>query len=133
MTETTSAAEDKAAPVSANPAVVRCCEAYARAYKDAKKQGRSDYGASLYAEKAFRAAMPPLSGSENIRVFIACVAHGMLIEAIEGPVGARLLYAAQVAHCTIRTQPAPPKSRSKCPPPGGPIHRLFASKESLNT
>jgi hypothetical protein len=110
MTETTPEAEGKPTPVSANPAVVRCCEAYACAYKDAKKQGKSDNGASLYAEKAFRAAMPLLSGSENIRDFIACVAHDMLIGAIAGPDGARLLYAAQVAHSTIRIQPPPPKS-----------------------
>jgi hypothetical protein len=114
MTETTPDAEDKTAPVSSNLAVVRCCEAYVLAYKDAKKQERSDYGASLFAAKAFRAAMPSLSGSDNIRNFIACVAHGMLLGAIEGPDGARLLYAAQVAHTTtVRTQSPPPKSRSK--------------------
>jgi hypothetical protein len=35
--------------------------------------------------------MPQLSGQENIRDFIACVAYGMLIKAITGPDGARLL------------------------------------------
>jgi hypothetical protein len=116
MTESTQAsltpeAVGNTAPVSSNLAVVRCCEAYACAYKAARKRGKGDIFASLYAEKAFRAAMPSLSGSENIRDFIACVAHGMLIEAIAGSNGARLLYAAQVAHSTIRTQSPPPKSR----------------------
>jgi hypothetical protein len=41
--------------------------------------------------------MPPLLGAENIREFIACVAHGMLIGAIENKDATRLLYAAQVA------------------------------------
>jgi len=119
--------------VPENPAIARCLSAWARAYKEEKAIKNDHYEAVRKGNHGYRKAMPRLSGYENIRDFIACVAHGMLIEAIEGPVGARLLYAAQVAHCTIRTQPAPPKSRSKCPPPGGPIHRLFASKESLNT
>ena len=115
MNETTQtspapAAEDKASPVSAKPAIARCCDAYTRAYEAARDRGKGDVFASLDAEKAFRNAMPPLSGYENIRDFIACVAHGMLIDAIAGPDGARLLYAAQVAHSTFRGQPAPLKS-----------------------
>ena len=39
--------------------------------------------------------------------FIACVAYGMLIEAISGCDGARLLYAAQVAQSALRTPPGP--------------------------
>jgi hypothetical protein len=41
--------------------------------------------------------MPPLSGARNIRDFVACVAHAMALTAIDGPDGARFLYAAQVA------------------------------------
>jgi hypothetical protein len=48
--------------------------------------------------------MPQLSGQESIRDFIACVAYGMLIKTIAGPDGARLLYAAQVANSTVRSQ-----------------------------
>ena len=118
MTETTIDAAAKTAPVSSNLAVVRCCEAYVLAYRAAKKLDKSNYTTTEEAQKAFRAAMPPLSGLENIRDFIACVAHGMLIKATEGPDRARLLYAAQVAHTTTRTQSPPPKSRSKCPPRG---------------
>ncbi len=113
MTETTQDEADKTAPDSSNLAVVRCCEAYALAGKAEYKKNKNEYAAAREAGKAFRAAMPPLSGSENIRDFIACVAHGMLIKAIEGPDGARLLYAAQVAHTTTdRTQSPPPKSRT---------------------
>lgn len=56
---------------------------------------------------------PPLSGADNIRDFIACVAHGMLIAAIEGPAGARLLYAAQVAHCTLEKPQISRRYRTK--------------------
>ena len=70
---------------------------------------------------AFCKAMPQLSGQENIKDFIACVAYGILIKAIPGPEGARLLYAAQVANSAIRGQrskldklnaPIPPGSLS---------------------
>jgi hypothetical protein len=54
--------------------------------------------------------MPLLSGYESIRDFIACTAHGLLIGAIDGVHGTRLLYAAQVALSSMRSQPAPEKS-----------------------
>jgi hypothetical protein len=44
--------------------------------------------------------MPSLIGAQNIRDFVACVAHGMLLEAIEDRSGGKLLYAAQVAFAT---------------------------------
>jgi hypothetical protein len=71
--------------------------------------------ASKSAGLAYRRAMPPLSGQQSISDFIACVAHGMLIGAIGGNNGTKLLYAAQVALGTIRRQPSPPKAA--CPPP----------------
>jgi hypothetical protein len=54
--------------------------------------------------------LPPLSGFENIRDFIACVAHAMLIGAIMDNLGTKLLYAAQIALTTVRRQPASPKT-----------------------
>jgi hypothetical protein len=53
--------------------------------------------------------MPSLSGPDNIRDFIACVAHGMLIGAIRDTDGARLLYAAQVARGALQNSPAKAK------------------------
>jgi hypothetical protein len=76
----------------------------------AKDQGKGNIFASLQGAEAYRKVLPPLSGHQNICDFIACVAHGMLIEAISGADGSRLLYAAQVANSTIRSQPASPKS-----------------------
>jgi hypothetical protein len=115
MIETTQTApvptgEDKSSPDSANPAVEICSRAYARAYKAAKKEHDSRLYAEDQAERAFRKALPALSGHKNIRDFIACVAYGMLLKAIPGSDGARLLYAAQVAHSTLRGQSAPSKS-----------------------
>ena len=46
---------------------------------------------------AYREAMPPLTGDENIRDFIACVGHGMLLRVIGENEATKLLYAAQVA------------------------------------
>jgi hypothetical protein len=42
--------------------------------------------------------MPSLTGEQNIRDFIACVAHGILLQAIEEKNGGKLLYAAQIAY-----------------------------------
>jgi hypothetical protein len=47
--------------------------------------------------------MPVLAGYENVRNFIACVAHGMLIGVFDESDGTKLLYAAQVA-LTIANQ-----------------------------
>jgi len=78
-------------------AVKRCCKAWKRAY-DAKIAAKGyEFEAKEAASEAYRAAMPTLSGEQNIRDFIACAAHGVLIEAIEGKQGTQLLYAAQVA------------------------------------
>ncbi len=97
---------------STNLAVARCCDAYTTAMKAASARGKGQVFATLDAEKAYRSAMPPLSGYENIRDFIACTAHAMLIGAIDGANGTRLLYAAQVA-ATLVPKPSPTKSASR--------------------
>jgi hypothetical protein len=96
--------------VNANPAVTRCMNAWTRAYKEERAKHKSSFEASQSAEKAYRDAMPPLSGYENIRDFIACVANAMLIGAIMDNQGTKLLYAAQVALTTLRRQPASPQT-----------------------
>ena len=110
MTESTTAAGQAEVslapgPTPLNTAILRCLEAYAIAEQKDKKKGRTDYPGSGAGAKAFRGAMPPLSGYENIRDFIACVAYGMLIEAIRHNDGSQLLYAAQVATSALRCQP----------------------------
>ena len=54
-----------------------------------------------WADKAYRNAMPALSGEEGIRDFVACAAHGLLIGAIREERATKLLYAAQVAITTL--------------------------------
>jgi broad specificity phosphatase PhoE len=90
-----------------NPAVAYCYSEWLRVYKAEKSKGEFWTDASKTASRAYREAMPSLSGQENIRNFVACVAHGMLISAIDGKVGTKLLYAAQVALSTIRGKSAP--------------------------
>jgi hypothetical protein len=104
-----SAAASEPNPALANPAVAHCMSVWERTYKALIAQGNSRAVSDYDASKAYREAMPPLSGYENIRDFIACTAHAMLIGAIEGDQGTKLLYAAQVALCTVRSQPTPPK------------------------
>ena len=90
---------------SANTAIESCCSVWQSVYKAQIAKGKNDVYASRDAAQAYRSAMPPLSGQENIGDFIACVAKRKKIGAIEGSNGTKLLYAAQVALSTIRRQP----------------------------
>ena len=89
-------------PVASNPAILACRNAWAAAYEEVLSEGKSDFSAELKGREAYREAMPPLSGSRNIRNFIACAAHGLLIGAIESKHATSLLYAAQVASSTAK-------------------------------
>jgi hypothetical protein len=88
----------------ANPAVARCCDALERVRAKSEAGIRGTIYPHSDCAAAYRRAMPSLSGLENIRDFIACAAHGMLIGAICATDAARLLYAAQVARGAV--QPA---------------------------
>jgi hypothetical protein len=98
------------APTSA---VQRCCEAFHHTTAAELAKGTDDYTARKLASHAFRNAMPFLTGYANIRDFIACVAHGILLEAIDSKLGAKLLYAAQVALGAYRLRPAETQSELK--------------------
>src|ERR1035437_2917276 len=91
--------------VPENPAIARCMNGWACAYKVEKAETNDHYDAVRKGNLGYRKAMPRLSGYENIREFSACVAHGMLIGAIDADDGTRLLYAAQVALSTVRSKP----------------------------
>lgn len=97
---------DLSGPAMENSAVARCCQAYMQTIQTARKAHKDRFSARTCANEAYRNAMPPLSGSENIRDFIACVAHGILINAINSSDGARLLYASQVAQGALE-KPVP--------------------------
>jgi hypothetical protein len=102
-------------PALKNPAVAHCCDAFERVYKAVWAKKKSDYFALRDAGKAYREAMPPLSGYQSICDFIACTAHGILIEAVSGTSATKLLYAAQVALSTI-----PQQSKNQAPRPETP-------------
>jgi hypothetical protein len=101
----TSAANEPTADQE-NPAVARCMNSWTSAYK---ANNKNEYEASKAAALAYRNAMPRLFGYENICNFIACVAQGILIGAIDRKDSTKLLYAAQVALSSVH-RPAPPKS-----------------------
>ena len=94
---------------AANPAVARCLNAWARANQAERAKGKSKSDASNEADQAYCDAMPPLSGSENISDYIACVAHAMTAQIISPFMSTKLLYAAQAAHMTNRGHSKPSK------------------------
>lgn len=96
-------------PKQARAAIKRCCAAWQRAYdaslEDTLRDDFDKITAAHEADSAYCKAMPPLAGCENIRDFIACTAHGILIDAIPQKSANQLLYAAQVALATLHYEP----------------------------
>ncbi len=85
-------------PSTSNPAVLRCCEAWASTYRAVLATGKSRSTAHIEARDAYSRTLPLLTSPENIRDFIACVAHGYVLGAYVDTTYAKLLYSAQVAH-----------------------------------
>jgi hypothetical protein len=104
---------------SQNPAVSRCCKAWNRAFNASFAREKNNYSAREDAGAAYRDAMPNLSGEQNIRDFIACAAHGILIGAIEEKMSTKLLYAAQVASGALARAEKPPAPNRSPERPGG--------------
>jgi hypothetical protein len=92
-------------PTSNNPAVRQCCDAYLAMHRACLAAGEGNVFSELDAEKAFRAAMPPLSGYQNICNFVACTAHGISIGAINKVQANSFLASAQAALAILRSQP----------------------------
>ena len=98
-------------PIQASAAIKRCCAAWQRAY-DAFMEGKQGSSvekayAKHKAAPAYCEAMPTLAGYESIRDFIACAAHGILIDKIPEKKATQLLYAAQVALSSLKQEPKP--------------------------
>ncbi len=100
----------------ANEAVEFCLLAWNEAFNEHLARGKDDYSATRYAHKAFRQALPDLTGPEKIQAFIACVSRGVLKGAIEPQHASRLLYAAQVARQSL-VSPSKPRSQSSAKKP----------------
>jgi hypothetical protein len=99
-------APESSTAASSNSAISRCLDAWNRAYQANLAKGKGKATAMVNADQAYQQAMPPLSSHQNIRDFIACIAHGVLIHAVSLDCSAKLLYAAQVALSALRQGPA---------------------------
>ena len=82
---------------AASRAVALCTDAWTCEHQSVLETTQSRYLANDAASDAYQRNLPTLIGMDNIRIFIACVANGMLIGAIDGAKASRLLYAAQIA------------------------------------
>ena len=104
---------------SPRPAIRRCRNAWQRAFDAFMAKEKPNSCSRIFARgpasAAFCNAMPMLSGADGIRDFIACGAHGVLIEAIPEKRVGQLLYAAQVALATLQREPKPPASGPQWP------------------
>ena len=107
-------------------ALKRCRDAWQCAYDatyDEGIEGGEDEEESIEeakqaASKAYCSALPVVFDQDGIRNFISCVAHGVLIGAIDEDVSGRLLYAAQVAITALPHQPRPARPPQKRERPG---------------
>jgi hypothetical protein len=81
-----------------NAAVLACIRAWNKKWTELEPGKLSSYELERASANAYRQAMPPLSGRQNIRDFIACVTKGLLVGAVDYAEGPKLLYAAQIAH-----------------------------------
>lgn len=90
-------------------AIKRCCTAWQLSYdaylEDTDGSGTDKIFAAHLAGPAYCNAMPPLTSLASIRDFIACTAHGILIEAIPQKMANQLLFAARVALSALRREP----------------------------
>lgn len=88
-------------PALRNPAVQACLNARKQSIEASRAEGRIRFETNQRAEEAYRLAIPDISSYENIRDFVACVTHGMLLNVILYDEGTKLLYAARVALAAI--------------------------------
>jgi hypothetical protein len=97
-----------------NDALDRCVKAWQRTFDLASIDPDDDslappdddstYFARKQANLAFRDAMPPLAGYENIRDFIACTTYAMLKNILEKRECQHLFFAAKIATSLLRIQ-----------------------------
>jgi hypothetical protein len=95
--DSASESQDSGSFANRNPAIIRCIRAHNKAYEAATERKASTYESREKGKLAFREALPPLIGRNNIRNFIACVTYGVAIELISNHDSAQLLHAARAA------------------------------------
>jgi hypothetical protein len=129
-------------PSLKNPAVALCNEVWVKIHAATLERTKNLYTAERCAAIAFRLAMPPLSGYQNICDFIACAGYGILLGAIKERNAGKLLYAAQVALATVpkesktQSRTKPRASTRPTPPPLSPQpvkKKKIRSKKPVST
>jgi hypothetical protein len=125
-------------PALKNPALARCCKAWKRRFRAKYRRTESEIDASDKAAAAFCAALPPLDTPQDCRDYITCVSYGILIRAIPEKDGGKLLYAAQIALSSFRSEPngaSQNQSRRTPEPPASSRHdqQGVATMESTKT
>jgi hypothetical protein len=93
-----------------NLAVMLCQSSYEEWGEEAKKEGKPIESVIHAAKIGYCSLLPPVSGADNIRDFIACVTNGMALGIFSAKEGTSLLYGAQVAHTALTKRP---KKRDK--------------------
>ena len=103
-------------PSMANSAVVRCCHAWMNAYRE-EFENSDEISATRVAALAYRTALPSITTRENCRDFVACVAHGLLLEVINEKESTKLIYAVQTALSALAKhhQPGTPSAAKNHP------------------
>lgn len=100
-----------------NEAIQRCADAWQRTFDLASIKpddeslalvDEDDDFASEQAAIAFREALPPLAGYENIRDFIACVTYAMVNGNLYWAECHEFLAAAKIAMALLKAQPKSP-------------------------
>ena len=113
--------EEDLFPALKDPVIKQCAGIWETILRATLKETGSICTAKRCANVAFRTALPPLSGYQNICDFIACVGYGILLGTIKPDIGTKLLYAAQVALGAIpqqsKTQTRTPAHTSPDPHP----------------
>jgi hypothetical protein len=116
-------------PAIKNPAVALCDEVWGKIFQATLDKKFNLYTAERCASKAYRLALPSLSGYQNICDFIACVSYGILLGAIKPDTGTKLLYAAQVALGAI-PKSEKEKARKSTSQPSRPRKAKLQSKNA---
>ncbi len=110
--------EEAPSRLSENDAVADCLRAWHITWDNelAKLDEDDDERhAEKEANEAFLAAMPPLSGHQNVCDFIACVTHAYMWDIISHQQLEHLLAAVKIALCALRLQPEPANSVRRGP------------------
>ncbi len=96
--------------LSENEAVADCLRAWQITMENERAkldEDEDEHDAEKEANEAFLAAMPPLSGHQNICDFIACVTQAYMWDIIRNQQAEHLFAAAKIALSALRLEPEP--------------------------